>query len=370
VIHVYLRGVDARGQAGRWRDAFPLDDEAWLVVGAVRKARVLIVTSGNEILHRFFDLKEVSQVATVAYLQSADLSDEAKYLRPAHDGAFDLVVFDRCAPPREEDQPEGNTFYIDAVPPWRKGDDPTSAWRRADMPELTGVQIRNPTSRHALMRRLTDLDEIAFTGAFRFDLRDPRVPPRTPRLLETDRDTAVLFALPRRSHTDLVLTFPLVDADGRWCSTWPLKLSFPIFLRNVLYQLGNVGEGAGEDNVKPGQVKELRPDAVVKKLTVVDPQGVRTELDRGSQPDFVYKETERVGVYEVQWEGGRRLFAVNLLDPEESNLQPRDEVQLGAQTVAAEQAREHVLETWQWAVLIVLLVILAEWVIYHWRVFA
>ena len=90
------------------------------------------------------------------------------------------------------------------------------------------------------MRHLTGLDEIAFTEAFRFDLKDARVPPRTPRLLETDRETAVLIALARRSFTDLVLTFPLVNAAGEWTTTWNLKLSFPVFLRNVLYTLGNV----------------------------------------------------------------------------------------------------------------------------------
>ena len=59
------------------------------------------------------------------------------------------------------------------------------------------------------------------------------MPPRVPRLLEADRDTALLFVLPRRAFQDLVLTFPLVDR-GLWTTTWNLKLSFPIFLRNVL----------------------------------------------------------------------------------------------------------------------------------------
>src|SRR5207245_1891270 len=37
-LHVKLTGVT---------DALPADDEAWLVLGIVRKARILIVTSGN-----------------------------------------------------------------------------------------------------------------------------------------------------------------------------------------------------------------------------------------------------------------------------------------------------------------------------------
>ena len=163
------------------KDAFPLDDEAWLVVGVVRKARVLIVTDGNEILHDFFDLDATQKVAVVSYITPADLKDKAKYLRPARAGAFDLVIFDRCAPENEEAMPLANTYFIDDVPP---------PWKRGDMPELKEAQIRNPTSKHPLMTHLTGLDEIAFSDAFRFELdpdKNPNVPARVPKLLETER---------------------------------------------------------------------------------------------------------------------------------------------------------------------------------------
>src|SRR5262249_50214666 len=115
IIHAKLQGV---------RDVFPLDDEAWLVLGVVRKARVLIATPdrpANEILHDFFDQEAVRKVASVQYITPADLKDEAKYGRPAREGAFDLVIFDRCAPDSEEALPLGNTFFIDNVPPpWKR----------------------------------------------------------------------------------------------------------------------------------------------------------------------------------------------------------------------------------------------------------
>src|SRR5262249_26271925 len=203
-----------------------------------------------------------------------DLKDEAKYGRPARDGAFDLVVFDRCAPASEDLLPLGNTFFVGAVPP---------PWKRADMPPLTNVAIRNPASSHPLMRHLTALDEIAVTEAFRFPVRDPRVPPRTPRLLEADQETALLLALPRRSFTDLVMTFPLVNDKGEWTTTWNLKLSFPVFLRNVLYTLGNVSDAAADENVAPGELKALRPDVPVKEVEVEDPAGGRQAVARGVQ---------------------------------------------------------------------------------------
>jgi hypothetical protein len=344
------------------RDHFPLDDEAWLVAGVVRKARVLIVTPGNDILRDFFDLPETAQVARVSYLTPDDLKGEGKYGRPARAGEFDLVVFDRCAPAGTERLPLGNTFFIAAVPP---------PWQRAATEPLKDVLIRNATSNHPLMRHLTGLDEIAFAGAFRFpSKKGPPLPPRTARLLECDRETAVLLALPRQSFTDLVLTFPLVTADGRWATNWNLKLSFPVFLRNVLYGLGNVSDAAAEESVQPGQVKVLRPDAAVDRVVVTDPEGGKQPLARGSGMEFAYRETNRPGVYGVTWAGGGRSFAVNLLDADESNIQPRDEVRLGEQRLRASgQQRRQTYDTWKWVALAALLVLLVEWTVYHRRIF-
>jgi hypothetical protein len=351
VVHCRLRDV---------HDPFPLDDEAWLVLGVVRKARVLIVTPGNEILRDFFDLEATSKVANVSYLAPADLKDEAKYGRAVRNGEYDLIIFDRCAPESEAGMPLANTFFIDAVPP---------PWKRGDMPPLKETQIRNPTSNHPLMRHLTALDEIAFADAFRFDLKDPRVPPRTPRLLETDRETAVLFVLSRRSFQDLVLTFPLVNDRGQWATTWNLKLSFPVFLRNVLYTLGNVADAAAEENVQPGDIKTLRPEAAVDRIDVTDPDRRRETVTRGVAGDFSYKNTERVGVYEVSWPGGQRRFAVNLLEAEESNTQPRDEIKIGQQRLTAGQTRQETYDTWKWIALAALVLLALEWAVYHRRIF-
>src|SRR5262249_43634267 len=63
------------------KDQFALDDEAWLVAGVVRKARVLVVTPGNDILRNFFGIEETARVATVTYLTPGELSDNAKYLQ-------------------------------------------------------------------------------------------------------------------------------------------------------------------------------------------------------------------------------------------------------------------------------------------------
>src|SRR5262249_33999306 len=97
VLHARLMRKTAGG-VQPWRDQFALDDEAWLVAGVVRKARVLLVTPGNEILTKFFGMEETGKVAQTTTIGPAELNDEVKYRRPARAGEFDLVIFDRCAP--------------------------------------------------------------------------------------------------------------------------------------------------------------------------------------------------------------------------------------------------------------------------------
>ena len=354
VLHALLRGA---------KDSFPLDDEAWLVVGVVRKARVLVVTSGNKALTSFFDHPATEKVANVKYLEPGGLKDAARYVQPAREGAFDLVIFDRCAPEREDDMPASNTFFIDAMPPpWKK-----SGYAKVERPLIQGWQQKSP-----IMAYLRGLHEVGVFEAFRFDFKTPdgQELPRVPRLLEA-RDTALIFALnTRQAYTDLVQAFAIEDENGLFNTDWPRYLTFPVFLRNVVYVLGNVSDAAGEETVQPGVVKTVRPDTPVRQVEVLDPAGATERLERGTRPDFSYGKTDRVGVYTVRWEGkDQRQFAVNLLDAEESNLEPRDKIQIGGEVVEAGKSRGQPRDTWKWVALAALLVLMLEWWIYNKRVY-
>jgi von Willebrand factor type A domain/Aerotolerance regulator N-terminal len=353
------------------KDKFSLDDEAWLVVGVIRKARVLIVSPGNKLLSAFFDHPATQKVTAVTNLDPATLKDAQKYLNPAREGAWDLVIFDRCAPETEEEMPSANTWFIDEMPP---------PFKKKKIVEdkanvLNGPLIKGSLEKSPLLRYLTGLHEIGIDSAFRVDPKD--LPPRTPRLLESEHDTALLFTLSRQSYTDLVQTFAIMTDDNKFNTNWALLTSFPIFLRNVTYVLGNVSDAAGEETVQPGQVKTLRPDMAVKKIEVFGPvkgglpDGNSGEtLERKGRPDFSFGNTEHVGVYEVRWDGKRqRDFAVNLLDADESNIEPRMQIQIGQDQITAGQSLGTPYDTWKWVALGALGLLLLEWYIYNRRVY-
>ncbi len=72
----------------------------------------------------------------------------------------------------------------------------------------------------------------------------------------------------------------------------------------------------------------------------------------------------------MAWEGEwQRSFAVNLLDVEESNIEPRTAIHIGAEQVVSDQERRQPRELWKWFVLLALGLLLAEWYIYNRRVY-
>jgi hypothetical protein len=366
VLHASLEDVG---------DDFPLDDQAWLVVGVVRKARVLLVGPGNPVLDAFFNQEATQKIAKLTRLAPADLPTP-RYRDAARSGEYDLVIFDRCIPEAEADMPQANTLCIDRPPPpWQRG-------RRVLRSSMLVAKA------HPLWQHINPLQllKVGVTDGFRFHPEDnlpeearapfnldgkhpgkKALPPLT-RLLEAGEFPAV-FTLPRGEHTDLVMAFPLVSDKGDLTTNWTLGPSFPLFMWNVLLVLGNVREGMREGTVPPGEPMVLRPEAGVEWIKVTPPGGPAEKLTRGRRPDFIYANTDRVGLYNVERSDGvHHPFAVNLLDPEESSLEPRTEFEVGPDRVSEAGTRSQPRELWKWLVLGALAFLMLEWYIYNRRV--
>jgi hypothetical protein len=357
-------------------DQFPLDDEAWLTINVARKTRILIVGQPNDVLDKFFGSQEVLEVAQVDQLPPNDLSGEA-YLRPARNGTYDLVIFDRCAPAGEQEMPRSNTFFIGKPPP---------PWRSDDLEKVHNPHVTGWQNSHAVLRDLKALYTVEIDQAFK--MKD--LPPRTPLLIEGRKigsatgggssarspatvEVPLLIALSRQSFTDLVLTFPILTEAGEWNTLWPLQTSFPLFLRNVMYYLGDLSENAIEESVQPGGIKKIRPDGNVPRIEVIGPDGALQPLqqdERNRRPDFSFGGTERVGLYRLRYNGATQgHFAVNLLDAEESNIEPRQVIQFGNEQIVAGQESRQPRELWKWFALIALIVLMVEWYIYNRRIY-
>ena len=148
---------------------------------------------------------------------------------PARGGKFDLVIFDRCAPEKAEQLPKANTFFVGHPPP---------PWKPGDLKRLNKPIVVEWNAKHALLRHVNGLNDVGIIDAFQL----PDLPKGAEVLIGGAKGSTLLVALPRKPHTDVVLTFELLDGKNKWNTDWPLQASFPLFLRNVLYTLGDVKE--------------------------------------------------------------------------------------------------------------------------------
>jgi hypothetical protein len=60
---------------------------------------------------------------------------------------------------------------------------------------------------------------------------------------------------------------------------------------------------------------------------------------------------------------------VNLLDANESNIEPRTDIKIGSDEVAAGEERRQPRELWKWLALAALGLLLVEWYVYNRRIY-
>jgi hypothetical protein len=348
--------------------ALPVDDVARTTVNAPRRSRVLLATPGNEALEYSLDAsKELADITTVkpAFLESKE------YAQQAESGGYDLVIYDQCRPAV---MPQANTLFIGRLPPAPKTDEkapadgkPAVAVWKADA-KASGPEIIDTNSAHPLMQ-LIDLGNVRFA-----EMTPLHAPPGGSTLIDTN--AGVLFAVaPREGFEDAVLGAEIVglnDQNERIANTdWVLRLSFPVFARNVLKYLGGNQQATSVGSVAPGQLVTLRSTAATDRLTVRTPSGKQVEIRRGKQSAYHFNETDELGVYEVV-EGGKvtQRFAVNLLSSWETDIRPRETVKFGYVEVKGQSNWEGARrETWKWLLGLALGVLLLEWYIYNRRVY-
>ena len=172
----------------------------------------------------------------------------------------------------------------------------------------------------------------------------------------------------------LGIDFYSKDAEGNTQVTtnWPIRQSFPTLVYGAISYLGGRNQVLAGESVQPGTAVDLRSE-LAKELVVRSPSGQRTTLNRGPRNLFSFSDTRELGPYDVL-EGDRltQRFTVNLFDPLESDIRPREEntIRIGYVDVEGETAFEPArFETWKYLLVLALGVLLFEWYIYNRRVY-
>jgi hypothetical protein len=356
------------------KDHLAADNRAFAVVNTPRPAKVLVVTPGNDELELALKTDEAQKIANVTIAEPMLLETKA-YRDQADEGAYDLVIYDQCAPQK---MPACNTLFIGTIPPRDAaagGELPratTSAtaprgWRAGEKrisPIVIDVDQIHPLTQLVQMANVKIAEATPLKG-----------PPGTVTLIDSDEGSLYCVG-PRDGYEDAVLGFFInytAAGESHKNTEWFRHRSFPVFVMNALKYLGGVRSSLAAPSVLPGAPHILRTATPVPKVFVTSPRGDRFEVPRELQNTFVFSRTDELGVYEVREGSGQKVtqqFAVNMFDTRESDLTPAEKIDIGHEEVKAQAGKQVARqELWKWLLVGAIGVLIFEWYIYNRRVY-
>ncbi len=311
-------------------DDLAADNQASIVSLLPQPVKILLVSRGNKFLE-----KALKAAGKVELAVASDLT-EAK-------PNADLVVLDDVAPAV---WPKLNVLAIHTM---------NTNWF-ASVGSTDAPAIVDWKGTHPLLR-FVSFDNVSIAKALTV---------KTPTWAVSVADSP---------QTPLILAGELERQRTVWVgfdtleSTWPLRVSFPIFIANAVDWLNPASIQAAQLLVKAGEPLRQGLSEPVKSAEVTSPDGTKQAIavDPNAQ-ELVFGDTTRQGVYHLTIGTNQTVFCVDLLDSAESDTHPRAELNFGRfGNVAATSARRADLEIWRWIAAVGLAVLLFEWWFYHRR---
>jgi len=336
-------------------DIYMLDNEAFSVLNPPGKSNVLIVSRDNPYFKFACSTELILKQAKVDF-QDWDFLTEKEYLEKSVLGEYDLAVFEGIVP---EVMPRCNTLVLGVLP--------KSQWK--SIGKNSPTPIFDFDSAHPLLSSVQ-------MGSVTIINSDNLEGPKGSLSLIESSDGPIGVLSPREGYLDFVLGFSIVEindeGDSVINSDWPKKLSFPIFMQNVIANLGGASRFTGDQNVKPGDLLKLKRNDGVDRLEIETPDGQKELVEGQKENSFVFSGADRSGIYRVsnaQTNELQRLVPVNLLDAVESNLNVRETLDLGYSEYKRISTRvPSRKEWWPWLLGLGLVLLIVEWLIYNRRV--
>jgi hypothetical protein len=314
----------------RLEDDLAADNQASIVSLLPQPVKVLLVSRGNRFLEKA--LKAPGYVQLTAAPALADAAE-----------GFDLVVLDDVYPAV---WPAPNLLAIHLAP---------TNWF-VSVGTVTGPVIVDWKTTHSLLR-FVNFDNVQIAEALKVPTPDWAVP-----LVESP-DTPLVLAGQRQRQRIIWIGFDLLQ------STWPLRLSFPIFIANAVEWLNPAASAAAGRMVRAGEPFRWVWAQPVSSAELIGPDGrARPVSCAPGSSELVIGDTARQGIYRLKAGTNEVTFCVNLLDSAESRIDPQPELPLGkyARVTATTMSRAG-LELWPGIAAAALGLLLLEWWFYHRR---
>ena len=259
--------------------------------------------------------------------------------------ATDLIVFDEVTP---DTLASGTTLCLGSIPR-------VDGFEQGDVVESPTILKWN--EEHPLTQYVN------FRTLHVSKLMVGKEPPWMRPLLSSDLGPAISVGEQGDARL-VVVRFGLLESD------WPLRVSFPLFISNLVRWAKDVDVMAGEGVVRPGQPLVLTVPPESSRGTLVGPDGSERPLEPGDSRQVLIADTEIPGVYRARWEGRATdsLYAVNLLDPSESDVAVPGTVEMGGTELIGKNESALVRrELTVWFLLAAVGLLFLEWFLYQFR---
>lgn len=323
-------------------DALARDDAAWSILEPPKRLSVLLVTKGNPVLESALQACPLARLdpCTPAGFDTLDPVAFAARQR------YDVVVLDNHVPARLPPC----RYLVFGSPP--NGIDVNS------LRELDNQVIVDWRSQHPVLQYV-NLTNLFVLKCRRLEL------PRDADVLAEFNESPALALVQRQGSTYLLAGFDVLQ------SNWPFEPSFVLFCYNAVSFLGAQVGSSGRHELAVGEPIAIENLPAGTTLTLTRPEETKVELTPDPSGTVRFAATQRVGVYAVEVpDQPRRLYAVNLLNAEESRIEPRDEIKFSGVTITAEEqlVQRANVPLWPLLVLAALVLVCLEWLAYNLRV--
>jgi hypothetical protein len=189
--------------------------------------------------------------------------------------------------------------------------------------------------------------------------------PRDADVLAEFNETPALSVVRRHGSVFLLVGFDVLQTN------WPFEPGFVLFCYNATNFLGTQIGRDQEFNLQVGDPIVVEDLPLETPARIDGPDVAGAEVTPGASGSIRFSGTSRAGSYRVSVSDQPiRLFAVNLLDPKESDVTPQSKIVLPGQPVQTQEgavSRAN-LPLWSYLVGLVLVLVCVEWFVYNRKV--
>jgi hypothetical protein len=335
-------------------DLLAADDAAWGILEPPKKLSVLLVTEGNPVLESALEACPIERLDPCTP-SGFDAMDPNLFLARRQ---YDVVVLDNHVPrhtPRCRYLVFGRPPSGIDVNVVRQLDSQIVVDWRAQHPVL---QYVNLTNLFAAKAQQLDLPRDAEMLA-ELDL------PRDAEMLAEFNDSPALAVLRRKGSTYLLAGFDILE------SNWPFEPSFILFCYNALNYLAAQADVGRQRELAVGEPITIEDIGSQRSVTVTRPDNSEVTLKPDPGGAVRFPGTQRVGLYGADVSGQpTRAYAVNMLDADESRIEPQEKIEFSSVSIAAEDGAVQRANVPLWPALVLMALVIAclEWLAYNAKV--